>query len=341
MSEEQQNDGNQRLSVERLQSWEELEYGMFIHYGLNTFASAEGLGEGDHPISLYNPTDLDVDQWVRVAQEAGMKYIIMNAKHTRAGGFSMWPTEQSDFSVANAPENTDVIGEFVKACDKYDIRPALYLGSDKHNLDPGDQVTGPTKEHFRYVTRRFLDFTMAQLEELLTWYGPIEEVWFDGPQKYGPAGRRELTEHIESLQPETVITMNGDWENNGGQTVIKTKTWPCDVHAIEAGVPPIWGSDNSWRSLQWDWYGNGVEDPRMYYVPIENCTIAHQNSYGWWWGPDVQPRSLEELLGIRLLCHARNANCVFNVTPSPEGKIPEDQARRLVEVREEYEGLMG
>mgnify|MGYP006280825577 CR=1 FL=1 len=339
MSDQQQAEGNQRLSVERLQRWEELEYGMFIHYGLSTFASAEGLGSGDHPVSLYNPTDLDVEQWVRVAREAGMKYIIMNAKHVRAGGFSMWPTEQSDFSVANAPESTDVVGEFVKACEKHDIRPALYIGGDRHNMSSDDFAMGPTKDQFFYVTRRYLDFTMAQVEELLTWYGPIEEIWFDGPQKYGAAGRRELTEHIESLQPETLVSMNADWEDNGRHPQMKPYAWPSDTIAIEAGVPPIWGT-NSWRKLPWDRAGNAVGDTRPYYIPVENCTIAHQDSYGWWWGPDVKPRSLEELLGVRLLCHARNANCVFNVTPSPEGKIPEDQARRLAQVREAYEHVV-
>ncbi|MFW6335672.1 MAG: hypothetical protein ACOC3G_00885, partial [Phycisphaeraceae bacterium] len=110
------------------------------------------------------------------------------------------------------------------------------------------------------------------------------------------------------------------------------------VIAIEAGVPPIWGTGH-WRRLAWDPVGNPVEEPLPYYIPVENCTIAHEGSYGWWWGPNCRARSLEELLGIRLLCHARNANCVFNCTPDRRGRIPDDQARRLVELRKKWEKL--
>jgi alpha-L-fucosidase len=85
--------------------------------------------------------------------------------------------------------------------------------------------------------------------------------------------------------------------------------------------------------------GNAREEPLPYYLPVENCTIAHPNSYGWWWGPEVEPRSVEELIGIRFLCEARNANCIFNVTPSPEGKIPEDQAQALFEMRDKRKSL--
>jgi alpha-L-fucosidase len=328
-------EGSQRLSVERLRRWQRLEYGMFIHYGLTTFAPSSSLDVQE--VRHYDPSDLDVDQWVQVARDAGMRYIILTAKHSRSGGFSIWPSEHTDFSVASAPEKTDVVGEFVRACEEHEIRPALYLGGDRYNV-PGGMIQGPTKDDFFYVTREYLDFTLAQLEELLTWYGPIEEIWLDGPRKYRTAGRWEITRHIASLQPETVIAMNGDWEDNGRQPQMKTYAWPSDVIVIEAGVPPIWGID-PWRNLAWGPYGSAVEEPLPYYLPVENCTLAHHNSFGWWWGPDVAPRSVEELLGVRLLCHARNANCVFNVTPSPEGKIAGNQVQALFETRDRWESL--
>ncbi|MBS3762121.1 MAG: alpha-L-fucosidase [Planctomycetes bacterium] len=327
--------GSQRLSPDRLQRWQKLEYGMFLHYGMATFAPDSTKQSRD--VSLYDPTDLDVDQWVQVARDAGMKYIILTAKHIRGGGFSIWPSEQTDYSVANAPDTTDVVGEFVKACEKHNIRPALYLGGDRHNV-PSGLVLGPSKAQFFYVTHEYMDFTLAQLEELLTWYGPIEEIWLDGPQKYGTAGRREISDHIASFQPKTVVAMNGDWEDDGKQPQMKPYAWPSDVIVIEAGVPPIWGTD-SWRNLPWDPAGNAVDAPLPYYLPVENCTIAHRDSFGWWWGPGVKPRSIEELLGVRLLCHARNANCVFNLTPNREGKIPDDQAAALFEVRDRWQSL--
>ncbi|MFW6146738.1 MAG: alpha-L-fucosidase, partial [Planctomycetota bacterium] len=328
----------QRLSVERLDRWRRLEYGMFIHYGLATFTSQQR-GAGVQPVELYRPTDLDVDQWVRVARDAGMRYVILTAKHSRDGGFCNWPTEHSDFSVARSPVKTDVVGAFVTACRTHGVKPAIYIGGDRYNV-PGGMV-GNARHPFFYVNRAYMDLLLAQLDELLTWYGPIEQVWFDGPHKYGVPGRWELTEHIAARQPETVVAMNGTWEDNGKQPQMKPYAWPSDVIVIEAGVPPIWGT-NPWRKLPWDPAGNPADPdaPGLpYYLPVENCTLAHTGSYGWWWGPHVRPRSVEELLGVRLLCKARNANCVLNVTPDRRGRIPDDQAAALFDVRDKMESL--
>ena len=328
--------GHQRLSVERLDRWRALDYGMFIHYGLATFMSG-GLQSKEQPsVTDYKPSDLDVEQWVRVARDAGMNYVILTAKHSRDGGFSVWPTKQSDFSVANAPDRTDVIGEFVQACEKYKVRPAIYIGDDLYNVRNG--MVGNAHTPFFEVSREFMDLTLAQLEELLTWYGPIEEVWFDGPHKYGLMGRWELTRHIASLQPDAIVAMNGTWEDNGKKPEMKPFAWPSDLIVIEAAVPPIWGTDN-WKHLDWDPAGNVVDEPLPYYLPVENCTMAHMGGAGWWWRPNCRARSVEELLGIRLLCHVRNANCVFNVTPDIRGKIPDDQVNALLELRRQFESM--
>jgi len=108
--------GQQRHTVERLDRWRSLGYGMFIHFSLATFTSDQRQG-GVQPITHYNPTELDVDQWVQVARDAGMRYIILSAKHTRDGGFCTWPTKHSEYSVAHSPVKTDVIEAFTKACD--------------------------------------------------------------------------------------------------------------------------------------------------------------------------------------------------------------------------------
>ena len=327
--------GHQRLPIERLDRWRAMDYGMFIHYGLATFTSQER-GGGLQPIDDYAPEDLDVEQWVKVARDAGMTYIILTAKHIRDGGFSLWPTKHSDYSVAQSPVKTDVIGEFVSACGKHGIKPAIYIGGDQYNVPGG--IVGNARHDFFEVSRAYMDHTLAQLEELLTWYGPLEEIWFDGPKKFGVTGRRELTRFIESHQPETVVAMNGAWENDGKTIQVKPETWPSDVVVIEAGVPPIWSGQN-WRSLSWDELGNALDAPRAYYMPVENCTIAHKGSFGFWWGPEATARSLEELLGTRLLCHVRNSNCVFNITPDRRGQIPDDQAKVLRDLRETWESM--
>jgi len=328
--------GHQRMSIERLDRWRAMDYGMFIHYGLATFMTG-GLGSAEQPpVTDYEPSALDVEQWVRVARDAGMRYVILSAKHIRDGGFSLWPTKQSDFSVAHSPVKTDVVGEFVHACEKHGIKPAIYIGGDRVNV-PGGMV-GNAKTPFFEVSRQYMDLTLAQLEELLTQYGPIEEVWFDGPHKYGLMGRWEITRHIESLQPDCIVAMNGTWEDDGKKPQMKPYAWPSDLIVIEAGVPPIWGTDN-WKRLDWDPAGNVVDEPLPYYLPVENCGLAHLGGPGWWWGPNCRARSVTELLGIRLLCHVRNANCVFNVTPDIRGKIPDDQAQVLRDLRERWEAM--
>jgi alpha-L-fucosidase len=265
-----------------------------------------------------------------------MNYIILSVKHRRDGGFSLWPTKGSDFSVAHAPDKTDVAGVFVEACRKHDIKPAFYLGGDEYNVPGG--IIGDVRHDFFEVSRAYMDHTLSELDELLSWYGPIEEIWFDGPHKFGVTGRRELTDHIAGIQPDTVIAMNGTWEDDGKGIQVKPHTWPSDVVVIEAGVPPIWSGDN-WRALTWDQLGNPLDTPRAYYMPVENCSIAHVGGFGWWWAPTTQARSLEELLGIRLLCHTRNSNCVFNVTPDRRGLVPDDQARVLIDLREKWEAM--
>ena len=124
--------GAQRSSMERLKKWEALEYGMFIHFGMSTFSGAE-LGSGKDPCSLYNPTNLDVDQWVKVARDAGMKYVVLTAKHV--SGHCLWPSKFTDYHVGNSGNKTDVIGAFVNACSKYGILPGFYYCSwDNHHL---------------------------------------------------------------------------------------------------------------------------------------------------------------------------------------------------------------
>jgi len=105
--------GSQRLSLEKLQAWEKLGYGMFIHFGMSTFMANE-LPDGKSPASTYAPDQLDVAQWVSVARDAGMKYAILTTKHV--AGHCLWPTKCTDYSVANSTNRTDVVEKFVNAC---------------------------------------------------------------------------------------------------------------------------------------------------------------------------------------------------------------------------------
>ena len=159
-------------SEQQLQ-WQDMEFGMFCHFGINTFCDQEW-GEGTDSPELFNPTQFDALQWVRSAKLAGAAYFVLTAKHH--DGFCLWPTETTDYSVKSSPWKNgqgDVVRDVADACKQEGIRFGLYLSPwDRH------EPCYPDKEAYD-------DFYANQLTELLTQYGPLVEVWFDGAGSHG------------------------------------------------------------------------------------------------------------------------------------------------------------
>lgn len=150
----------------------ERKYGMFIHFGINTFHDEEWT-DGSKPASTYAPTDVDADQWIRTAKEAGMKYVILITKHH--DGFCLWDSKYTDYDVASSPNKTNVIEKVAKACKKYNIGLGLYysLWDRKVNGDVEDW----TKDE------AYNQYMIQQLKELISIVSPytsIVEFWFDG-----------------------------------------------------------------------------------------------------------------------------------------------------------------
>ena len=204
--------GSQRLSLAKLQAWEKLGYGMFIHYGMSTYTGTE-LDGGSNPSTLYAPDKLDVDQWVSVARDAGMKYAVLTTKHV--AGHCLWPTKLNDYHVGTSGNKTDVVEAFVKACEKRGVLPGFYYCSwDNHNVFGSNTPTRTANwqraqrdyllmVQMAFTTRAYMEFQSSQIEELLTQYGTIAEVWIDIPSVLPRFYRQELYDQIAGLQQST------------------------------------------------------------------------------------------------------------------------------------------
>lgn len=328
--------GRQRHSLERLRRWEALEYGMFIHFGMSTFDANE-LSFGDTPSTRYAPDRLDVDQWISVARDAGMRYAVLTAKHV--SGHALWPSRHTDYHVGTSGNRTDVVEAFVTACSKRGIKPGLYYCSwDNHHrfgsVTPSFGADGQT-----FTTQAYRELQLKQMEELLTQYGPLEEVWIDIPALLGGDGRRAQYAQIASLQPDAVVMMNTGF---GDGTALRQSAWPSDLIAIERWLPSSNNGYNPWHQLS---EGGRMRDngpvqtefvpnpPADYYIPGEVCDPI---GYDWFWNPRDTLRSDLELLGMRLICRERNTNLLLDVPPDRTGQLPETTVQALLRLEQRY-----
>lgn len=319
-------EGSQRLSIEKLKGWESLDYGMFIHFGMSTF-DGEELSRGDKPSTFYNPTRLDVDQWIQVARDAGMKYAVLTTKHV--SGHCLWPSRYTDYHIGTSSNTTDVVEAFVNACQKYTVLPGFYYCSwDNHHLY-GSRTPTLSGWGNGYTTQEYRDFQLNQVEELIRNYGPVMEMWIDIPGLLGADGRREQYNQIAGLSSDTVIMMNSGF---GDGTEMKYNyAWPTDLMAIERWLPSSNHGYNPWFTIT-ELLGN----PKEYYIPGEVCDPI---GYEWFYKEEDSLRQDEELLGMRLICKTRKVNLLLDVPPDPRGVIPQASVDCLMRLQKNFENL--
>jgi len=319
--------GAQRLSLAALKEWESLGYGMFIHFGMSTFVGKE-LPDGKAPASTYAPDRLDVDQWIGAARDAGMHYAVLTAKHV--AGHCLWPSDHTDYDVAESGNKTDVVEAFVAACRKKGLRPGLYYCSwDNHHKfgsqTPSDvkwsaamnRFPKPGEKLAPFTTSLYQSFQTAQLEELIARYGPLAEIWIDIPGVLGRGYRRFLYEHLGRLQPEAVIMMNSGIGT--GEDYNVAYAWPSDLIAIERRMPPEAGH-RTWRTI----------DGKRYYVPGELCDPIGKQ---WFWVQGDDARPVEELATQLNTARARGVNVLLDVPPDRHGRIPDGHVQALAALR--------
>jgi len=290
-------------------AWQDWEFIGFAHFGMNTFTDREW-GEGNEDPGLFNPTALDARQWVRALKAAGIKLLILTAKHH--DGFCLWPSKYTGHSVKNSPwrgGRGDVVREVADACREGGMKFGVYLSPwDRHE---------PT-----YGSPAYNEFFRNQLRELLTDYGPMAEVWFDGACGEGPSGRKQeydwgsYYQLVRELQPHALIAICGpDIRWVGNESGVAREN--------ESSVQPAGGEGQPER-----WH------------PAE-CDVSIRP--GWFYHPaeDDKVKTLDQLLDIYYKSVGRNAVLLLNVPPDRRGLIHENDAKRLAELGAEIERRFG
>lgn len=303
--------------------WQQMETYAFIHFGLNTFNDREW-GYGDTDPKTFNPTNLDCEQWAQTLVKAGMKGVILTAKHH--DGFCLWPFEGTDYSVKNSPWKNgqgNVVKELSEACKKYGLKFAVYLSPwDRHQAN--------------YGTPEYLPYFYAQLHDLLTNYGPVFEVWFDGANGgdgwYGGAkdirtidrknyyNYPRIYEMLDSIQPQAIIFSDGGpgcrWVGNE-----KGFAGATNWSFLRKGeVHP--GYDKNYE-LQY-----GHPDGNQW-VPAE-CDVSIRP--GWFYHPEEDDRvkSPDQLVDLYYRSVGHNATLLLNFPVDRRGLIhPVDSANAV------------
>jgi alpha-L-fucosidase len=302
--------------------WQRDELALFFHVGVNTFTDREW-GDGTESPTIFDPPALDTRQWARAASRGGFRSMILTAKHH--DGFCLWPTGTTGHSVAASPwrgGQGDLVREFVDACRADGLRPGLYLSPwDRNHPAYGDSP-------------RYNDVYAEQLTELLTRYGPIAEMWFDGANGEGPNGKRQEYDWprffglVRRHQPEAVIF------SDAGPDV----RW-CGNERGEAG-DPNWSPVDPTTVPVPGATGDGVEaalqhgDPSgPVWRPAESDVSIRP---GWFHHPaeDDQVRSVDDLVRLYLTSVGRNAKLLLNVPPTRRGLLADQDVARLAGFRD-------
>ncbi len=315
---------------ERQLAWQSLEYYAFIHFNMNTFTDMEWGTGGESPVQ-FDPSELDAMQWAKVAKEAGMRGIIITAKHH--DGFCLWPTKTTDHSVVNSPWKNgqgDVLKDLSEACKAYGLKFGVYLS-------PWD------RNHKDYSKPEYVKVFHEQLRELLTNYGPVFEVWFDGANGgsgfYGGANETRKIDNktyyqwdkavamVRELQPDAVIFSDGGpdirWVGN-------EEGWANEINWSIMRRDEIYPGWPRYKELR-----SGHEDG-THWLPAEADVSIRP---GWYYHPreDHQVKSLPHLLDIYYRSVGRNASLLLNLPVDHRGLVHETDVQQLMALRNQLD----
>ncbi len=300
----------------RLDWWREARFGMFVHWGPVALRGTEiGWSRGAQvPVPEYdalyrsfNPTNFDARAWTRLARDSGMRYLVLTSKHH--DGFALWPSDLTDYDIAATPFRRDIVKELAEASRRDRIRFCLYHSiCDWRHPDyplgsPGGKSPKPSANMDRYV-----GYLHGQLNELLTRYGPIGIVWFDGEWEapWTESLGRELYDFVLARQPKALVNnrVGKGRHDMAGTTAANAFAGDYDTPEQQVGK---FQNDRPWESC---------------------ITICQQ----WAWKPDDKLKSLQECVRTLVTCAGGDGNLLLNVGPMPDGRIEPRQEARLREM---------
>lgn len=321
-------------SIQNLQSrkaFQDNKFGMFIHWGASSVLGDgewvmenKGIHKEDYKklLKVFNPIDFDADKWVSTAKQAGMKYIVFITRHH--DGFSNWDTKQSDWKITNTHYKKDPLKLLAEACKKQGMQLGLYYSTLDWSREDYPYTTGRTGQKSGRTSKgnyaSYLQFMKKQLTELLTEYGPISCIWFDGhwdqTNPEGSADRssridwkyNEIYDLIHQLQPATMIGNNHHLDPIAGE----------DFQMFEQDLP---GQNSA-----------GLNFQSASVLPLESCVTMNDS-----WGfriTDHKYKTVKEIIYTLVGAAGRNSNLLLNVGPMPNGEIQKEFTDTLKKVGE-------
>ena len=316
----------------KVKEWQDLKYGLFVHWGPCSVAGIEigwarnaprqGISSSPYPNSIpreeydnlykqFNPVDFDADQWMQTLKEAGLKYIVLTVKH--CDGFMMWDTKTSDYNIMNSPYGKDISKELADACHKHGIKLGWYYAPcDWYDLDCRN--TDP-KRHDIYIKRM-----QEQLRELMTNYGKVDMLWFDGDGGSSPWDQDNTYAIIRNLQPDIMINNRLDFSRDGMGSGYGG--WSVAHQNRLNGKPTRWKYFGDYDASH---EGNvGGWDT----VPQESCMSMIIGQ--WAWKPNAWLYSATDGANLLVRSLVNNGNFLYNVGPMPNGEIEDRQKERLL-----------
>lgn len=308
-------------------AWHDTEFYLFFHFGPNTFTDMEW-GHGTETEDVFNPTDLDCDQWCRIAKQAGARGVIITAKHH--DGFCLWPSKYSTHTVRESKWRDgkgDVIRELSDACRRHGLKFGVYLS-------PWD------RNHPQYGTPEYNDVYVNTLTELLTGYGDLFEIWWDGANGEGPNGKKQVYDFhrferlAAQLQPNAVIFSDIGpgcrWVGNERGLILTETNWcTLDTAGFQRGL----GAPSN------DTLNRGNENG-AHWIPAE-CDVSIRPGWFYHSEEDGRVKTPDQLWDIYLHSVGRGANLILNVPPDRRGHIHEQDSISLVGFGNKWRSAFG